>query len=215
MEKKTKPQASQPHHSNIISAFYNILFNLMLLTLLSWVLLIAWLGIKEFLSIDCSVGDQIQKIIDCNIRILSGHHYVFFKLSLFFQTLQTFFSTILNYIANPKLQKIISILIVGSVEIILVKSCLFVLFLPLYFLVNFLCVVDGLVQRDIRKYQVARESTFFFHWVKSLSDTLFLTFFFIYMVIPLPISPEMLLVPIILLSGFLTMLSIKNYKKYL
>jgi len=79
----------------------------------------------------------------------------------------------------------------------------------------FIFFADGLIQRDIRKFQGARESTLFFHRIKPLSIFFIYTIFFIYMATPLPLPPELTLIPMILLSGLSTMLTIRTYKKYL
>jgi hypothetical protein len=81
----------------------------------------------------------------------------------------------------------------------------------------FLCVlmIDGLVLRDKRKFQGARESTFIFHRLKPLAKISFFSLFFIYMVIPYSVLPGVFLVPMVMLSSLFTMLAIKSFKKYL
>jgi len=76
-------------------------------------------------------------------------------------------------------------------------------------------VIDGLVQRDIRKFKGSRESALFFHRIKPLAIHFLFFTFFIYMVLPLPISPELILIPMAIISGICISLSIKSYKKYL
>ena len=53
-----------------------------------------------------------------------------------------------------------------SVVILGMRFFIFLLALPLFILFVCLGCVDGLVQRDIRKFQAARESTYFFHRIK-------------------------------------------------
>ena len=53
----------------------------------------------------------------------------------------------------------------------------------------FVLIVDGLGQRDIRKFQGARESAFIFHRIKPLTATLFYAAFLAYSSAPCFVSP--------------------------
>jgi len=75
--------------------------------------------------------------------------------------------------------------------------------------------VDGLVKRDLRKFNNARESTLFFHRSKSLLSTLFFTAYFLFMVTPLPINPAFWIMSLALLVGLVICLAIQQFKKYL
>ena len=216
MEKKSSSQPQRARQPTIIGTIFKTIFNLILLTILSWVLLTAWLSAKQFLSVNFSVSEQTQRILDSDIRsVTSSYQSVVTSFNDIFQNIQCILKTALNYIVDSQLNEKISAIVVGSIEIILIRAWLFILSIPFFIVVHFIFVIDGLAQRDIRKFQGARESTFFFHRTKSLPGVIFLTTFFIYMVIPIPISPELILVPMALISGLFTMLSIKNYKKYL
>lgn len=104
--------------------------------------------------------------------------------------------------------------LIETAEIVIDRLFIFILSLPLWGSLLFVMTVDGLVQRDIRKFQAARESTFLFHWLKLLTSKLFYSFFLVYMSIPWVIQPQTLLLPMALIVSVLVMLSIKNYKKY-
>jgi integrating conjugative element membrane protein (TIGR03747 family) len=99
-------------------------------------------------------------------------------------------------------------------KVISIRLFIFILSFPLWLSVLFVMIVDGLVQRDIRKFQAARESTFLFHRLKLLTENLFYSFFLIYMSMPIAIQPEALLLPTVIIVSVLFKLSIKYYKKY-
>jgi integrating conjugative element membrane protein (TIGR03747 family) len=99
--------------------------------------------------------------------------------------------------------------------IILIRLCLFVAFIPFMFVIIFVLIIDGLAQRDKRKFQGARESTFLFHRLKPLAKLSFFFLFFIYMVFPYMVMPELFLMPMVILSSLFMMLTIKSFKKYL
>jgi integrating conjugative element membrane protein (TIGR03747 family) len=106
--------------------------------------------------------------------------------------------------------------LIKDITIIIVKRLLqFIHALPLLLSMLFIAIVDGLGQRDIRKFQGARESAFFFHRIKPLCSKLFYLLFLIYLGMPWSFNPLALLVPMICLISITTQLTIKNYKKYL
>lgn len=102
----------------------------------------------------------------------------------------------------------------GTASIIISRLLLFTKNLPLLLCLLFVMLVDGLGQRDIRKFQGSRESTFFFHRIKPLTGTVFYGFFLVYMCMPFSLSPQITLVPMALLFSIMTMLTVKHYKKY-
>ncbi len=99
-------------------------------------------------------------------------------------------------------------------DVIADRLSIFISSLPLGGTVLFVMMVDGLVQRDIRKFQAARESTFLFHRLSLLTRHLFYGLFLIYMSLPWQVqSHTFILIMIVMVSGLL-MLLIKHYKKY-
>jgi integrating conjugative element membrane protein (TIGR03747 family) len=99
--------------------------------------------------------------------------------------------------------------------LVAVRLFTFLMNLPFLLSMLFIAIVDGLSQRDIRKFQVARESAFFFHRVKSMGSKIFYLLFFLYLSLPFSLSPLILLLPMASLISITTMLTIKSYKKYL
>ena len=95
------------------------------------------------------------------------------------------------------------------------RLILFMLNIPLLLSIVFVMTVDGLVQRDIRKYQGARESAFFFHRIKPLAGKICGLIYLFYMAIPFDFYPNILLLTMVIVCGWFTLLSIKNYKKYI
>jgi len=75
-------------------------------------------------------------------------------------------------------------------------------------------IIDGLVQRDIRKFKGERESTLYFHKLKPLAPFSFYFIYFIYLCLPYPYSPVVFLLPMVGLTSMFIMLTIKHFKKY-
>lgn len=211
MEKKSNSQSHKLHYATAVSTIFYICFNLVLLTFVSWVLLIGWFGIMRYWNPDCSGINQVQKML--NNEIYKNHllSNVLAKIT----QIQCYMKLSLNYLVDSPLNDRITAIIFESTQIIIMRLNAFILMIPSFMLINFIFVIDGLVQRDIRKFKGARESTFFFHRVKSFLKICFFTLFFVYMAVPIAILPEIILIPMMLLTSYFTLLSITNYKKYL
>ena len=64
-------------------------------------------------------------------------------------------------------------LLSGTLAVVVKRFWVFIMALPLFLLSLILGLVDGLVQRDIRKFKGARESTLLFHKIKRSGAALF------------------------------------------
>jgi len=102
----------------------------------------------------------------------------------------------------------------GCAIVIGMRLFIFLLSLPLFILWVVLGIVDGLVQRDIRKFQGARESTYFFHRIKKAWHSSFFVPLFLYLVWPYAINPAWFLVPMAVGLGLMMQLSLRSFKKY-
>lgn len=210
--KQAKPIQPKKNHPTVLGSVLLLIFDLVLLVLLSWFVLTAWFCIKAVFSSVDSVNAVLQNIIYQYLGILSCHYPKNIQAVLgFFDVIkQVAHSGHGIYVQWNIIEFLFSIVLV-----IVLRCCIFIAFLPLMFLILFVFIVDGLVERDKRKFQGARESTFVFHRTMPLGKSFFLLLFFIYMVLPWFISPETILVPMDLFIGLLTTLAIKHFKKYL
>jgi hypothetical protein len=82
------------------------------------------------------------------------------------------------------------------------------------FLFALLGLIDGLVQRDIRKFQNARESTLFFHRSKSFLSSLFFAGYFLFILVPMDIPLTFCLTLIALATAYWVQVSTKQFKKH-
>jgi len=102
----------------------------------------------------------------------------------------------------------------GVTRIMLGRVLIFLLAIPLFLLCAMLGVVDGLVQRDIRKFQGARESTLFFHQMKSNLSFWFFIPMFAYFAWPWATMPTWFLIPIAFVMSVFIQASLRSFKKY-
>lgn len=199
MEKKSEGKSKRPH--TVIDKMLSTVFMLLLLAILSWVLLTIWFSVSH------EESSQVQSLIDCELQSLVRFDQTKLK------TMLDWFRPIEQIINNSN--KNLSLAIIMPLQIVVLRGMVFILSLPLFAIIWFVFVVDGLAQRDIRKYQGARESAFVFHRLKLLTGTVFYLLFFVYMAMPLAFAPGIVLLPMALLSGVLIQLSVTHFKKYL
>lgn len=105
-------------------------------------------------------------------------------------------------------------ILMGSLAIVVLRMWVLVTALPLFTLSLGLGFIDGLVQRDIRKFQGARESALLFHRIKYSGSTFFFLPLFAYLIWLSPISPQWFFLPMSIILGFWINFTIRFFKKY-
>lgn len=88
-----------------------------------------------------------------------------------------------------------------SIQTVVVRVVVALLTLPAYLLIGMACLLDGVVARDLRKYQAANESAFAYHRYRPWAKRFFVAGWYIYISFPGPIHPNVVFVPSALLCG--------------
>jgi hypothetical protein len=218
MEKKRSNSSKQPAraHPTLLSDTFNLLLMLMVLSVLAWLLLLGWFSIKIIFSNNYDSNFYIQEILDSQFNYINYYNpYVISIITLIFKKIQHLIQPLLDYAGASMMSKNLIHILCGTLEIILTRMCIFLLSIPFLIVIFGVFIIDGLVQRDIRKFQGERESALFFHRAKLLSSTLFGFIFFLFLAMPIQISSQYILIPMSLICGFILMYSIKNFKKYM
>lgn len=99
--------------------------------------------------------------------------------------------------------------------VFVIRLFIIILTSPLFLLAGFVGLVDGLVQRDLRKFGVGRESAFKYHHAKKSLTPIMLVAWILYLSIPFSIHPNFILIPAAVLFGLMIRLTASNFKKYL
>lgn len=105
-------------------------------------------------------------------------------------------------------------LLSGTLAVILKRFWVLVTALPLLLLGLMIGLVDGLVQRDIRKFQGARESSLLFHTIRYSGTALFFLPLLAYFAWLSPVSPAWFFIPITAVMGLWLTFSVRFFKKY-
>ena len=96
-----------------------------------------------------------------------------------------------------------------------IRSLLLLQALPLLILSVLVGTVDGLVRRQVRRFNVQRESGYLHHRAKALFLPLTLLPGFMYLVLPLSLSPSSFVIATVTAIALLATVTIGSFKKYL
>lgn len=96
----------------------------------------------------------------------------------------------------------------------IIRLMIIVLTSPLFLLAAMVGFVDGLVQRDLRRFGIGRESAFKYHHAKRTIAPIMLLAWVVYLSIPVAIHPNFILIPAAILFGLSIAITVTNFKKY-
>lgn len=97
----------------------------------------------------------------------------------------------------------------------IIRLFVLILCMPLIFMAVFVGLIDGLVKRDIRRFEAGYESGFVYHRARSfLLPTIALPWM-LYLAMPFSVSPLIILIPCALLIGITMNITAASFKKYL
>lgn len=99
--------------------------------------------------------------------------------------------------------------------VFVIRLFIIILTSPLFLLAGFVGLVDGLVQRDLRKFGIGRESAFKYHYAKKSLTPIMLVAWVVYLSIPFSVHPNLILIPAAVMFGLMIRLTASSFKKYL
>lgn len=105
-------------------------------------------------------------------------------------------------------------LLSGAVAVVVTRLWILITAFPLFLLSLSVGLIDGLVQRDIRKFQGKRESALLFHRIKRGGAAIFFLPLLAYLAWLSPVSSLWFLAPMAISIGLWLALSLRFFKKY-
>lgn len=105
-------------------------------------------------------------------------------------------------------------LVIVATQCLLIKLVILLTAIPLLSVTALVGVVDGLSQRAIRTACLGRESSYLFHQLKRHSKKGLSVFIAFWLLVPLSITPALVFIPMSLLMGLLTAVTVSHFKKY-
>ena len=101
------------------------------------------------------------------------------------------------------------------VQLFVVRLTVLALATPVFLLFSLVGLVDGLVQRDLRRWGGGRESSYLYHYAKGSVWVFLIAAWVIYLAMPISINPAFVIVPFAILFGFSISITASTFKKYL
>ena len=99
-------------------------------------------------------------------------------------------------------------------QIFVVRLALIVFSLPAFLLTGLVGVVDGLVERDLRRWGGGRESSNIYNLSRKSIVPAFISACVIYISLPMSINPVLVILPFAVLFGLVTRITFERLKKY-
>lgn len=100
-------------------------------------------------------------------------------------------------------------------QVIAVRISIMILALPAFFIFAVVATVEGLVQRDIRRWELGREHSGLYHYAKRSVPFFFVAPWVVYLAIPYSVHPNMIVLPFALLFGIGVFMTTYLFKKYI
>lgn len=100
-------------------------------------------------------------------------------------------------------------------QVFSVRLAILVLAMPIFVMFSLVAVVDGLVQRDLRRWGGGRESSFVYHWAKRAALPLLALTWILYLALPFSLHPSFVVLPFATLFALSVAVTASTFKKYL
>ncbi len=99
-------------------------------------------------------------------------------------------------------------------RIFLLRLAIAITSMPLFILFAFWGFIEGLIDRDLRKFGGDIEHGLLYHYGKYITKGVVITPIIIYLAVPVSLNPALLFIPFAMLIGWLMMLISSKFTKY-
>jgi integrating conjugative element membrane protein (TIGR03747 family) len=100
-------------------------------------------------------------------------------------------------------------------QVFAVRLAILTLAMPVFLLFSLVALVDGLVQRDLRRWGGGRESSFVYHYAKKAALPLVVLTWVTYLALPFSLHPTFVILPFATLFALTVAVTASTFKKYL
>ena len=104
---------------------------------------------------------------------------------------------------------------VTIIQVFATRLAILTLALPAFILLSLVGLIDGLVQRDIRRWSGGRETSFVYHWAKRIVLPSVYLPWIIYLAMPVSIHPNLVVLPFAVLCAVSVAVMATTFKKYI
>ncbi len=112
----------------------------------------------------------------------------------------------------------ITVFVMAAIQIVQVFSvrlAILCLATPIFLLFSLIGLVDGLVQRDLRRWGGGRESSYLYHYAKKSVWIFALTAWVSYLALPFSLHPVFIVLPFAIMFAISISITASTFKKYL
>ncbi len=99
-------------------------------------------------------------------------------------------------------------------QVFSVRLAILTLAMPIFLLFSLVALVDGLVQRDLRRWGGGRESSFVYHYAKKAALPLVVITWVVYLALPFSLHPTFIVLPFAALFALSVAVTASTFKKY-
>lgn len=100
-------------------------------------------------------------------------------------------------------------------QVFSVRLAILTLAMPIFLLFSLVALVDGLVQRDLRRWGGGRESSFVYHYAKKAVLPLVVLTWVTYLALPFSLHPTFVILPFATLFALTVAVTASTFKKYI
>ena len=119
----------------------------------------------------------------------------------------------LHKIYQPTAEFVIAMMQVT--QLFSVRLAILTLAMPVFLLFSLVALVDGLVQRDLRRWGGGRESSFVYHYAKKAALPLVVITWVVYLALPFSLHPTFIVLPFAAMFALSVAVTASTFKKYL
>ena len=119
----------------------------------------------------------------------------------------------LHKIYQPTAEFVIAMMQVT--QLFSVRLAILTLAMPIFLLFSLVALVDGLVQRDLRRWGGGRESSFVYHYAKKAALPLVVITWVVYLALPFSLHPTFIVLPFAAMFALSVAVTASTFKKYL
>lgn len=121
--------------------------------------------------------------------------------------------SVLHKIFHPIAEFVIAMMQVT--QVFSVRLAILTLAMPIFLLFSLVALVDGLVQRDLRRWGGGRESSFVYHYAKNAAVPMVVLTWVTYLALPFSLHPTFVILPFAALFALTVAVTASTFKKYL
>ncbi len=100
-------------------------------------------------------------------------------------------------------------------QVFSVRLAILTLAMPVFLLFSLVALVDGLVQRDLRRWGGGRESSFVYHYAKKTALPMVVITWVVYLALPFSAHPSFIVLPFAVMFALSVAVTASTFKKYL